>query len=114
MKTEQQKKAAVIKILALVYFETGQEITGELAAFWRSNLRGLNMDLCLRLAEGFGRVKTYGEPRFQDFFLAYKALEAEYIRMRRPYNPWVAPSDDHVPQRIGELIRRPERRLLAQ
>ncbi len=108
---EKEKQAELIKLLTYIFVESGKEITPELLAFWRRNIKGLNRKLCWKAADLLAKTKTYGEPRFGDFFTAYKKIEKAYAP-KKPYNPWIVPELEDGLTEVKNIIRIPDRKLL--
>jgi hypothetical protein len=85
---EKEARIETMKLLAFIYQEWNKEITEDLISFWRENLRGCNKQLVWKAAREMVRVKTFGEPKFQDF---YQTMKEHAPRIRPQYTPWGNP-----------------------
>lgn len=88
--SEQKKRDEITKILALIYYEWGKSIDQELITYWCGNLRGMSKDFVWKVARELIRRKTYGEPKFQDFWNLAKELSGRKL-IGPHYNPWALP-----------------------
>lgn len=83
---EQQKRDEAFKILSVIYFEWGKEITEEIISYWATGMRGMSKAFAWKVASELIRRKTFGEPKFQDFW--HLALElSRREKIRRLHNP---------------------------
>ena len=87
---ETEKRDKVRKLLGAIYYEWSKPITPNLIAYWRKQLSGMNIEFAFAVAKELTRRKTYGEPKFQDFWnLAREMSRREKIE--EPYSPWTLP-----------------------
>jgi hypothetical protein len=104
MTREEQARAEIRKLLLFVYFEWSKAITAELETFWLENLRGVKPALCWKAARLLVREKSFGEPKFQDFWACLKRVAP---RCRPAYNPH-RPAEEEAfvgLPRIHDIIR---------
>ena len=69
---ETEKRRVISKILLLIYYEWGKEISEDLVNYWLENLRGRHVPSCELAATLLIQIKTYGEPKLADFIDVYK------------------------------------------
>ncbi len=82
----QKKRDEATKILAFIYFEWGKPVTDDVIAYWLGNLRGMSKDFAWKVARALVRRKTYGEPKFQDFWTLAQEMSGRR-QILQPYNP---------------------------
>lgn len=101
---EQQKRREVEKLLAFVYAEWGKAITDELVSLWLLQLKGVDRKLAWKAAEELGKRKTYGEPKFQDFWAVLNEI-APTKKVQSHYHPYTGITEYTV--KIGMPNRLP-------
>lgn len=84
-----------MKLLSFLYFEWAKPITDDMVLYWLTNLRGFSLAFAWRVARQLVRTKTFGEPRFQDFYQLAVAMSRR-CPIRPAYNPHVAQSGPPV------------------
>lgn len=102
----QKKRDEVTKILAFIYFEWGKPVTDEMVAYWLMNLKGMSKNFAWKVAHELVRRKTYGEPKFQDFWQLAQEL-SDKKQIMQPYNPWSLPDDGPPVFELSDMPGRP-------
>lgn len=83
--TEGRKVGEMLRILNYIYSQSKTvEVTPGLAKIWIDQLHGFSLAQCQQAAKALLREKTYGEPRFSDFWECLKKVAYRPAR----YNPW--------------------------
>ena len=70
-------------------------------SYWLNMLKGVDKKEAIAAAKYMNTRKTFGEPKFQDFWQALTDLRNS---MPRPYNPW----QTQQPEPLGKVLRRME------
>jgi len=112
VRSEEEKRDEVEKILCFIYFEWDKEITDELVSYWRENLRGKQISTAWIAAKLLVKKRTYGEPKLQDFVECYHAV-ANYSPAiaHTTYNPWTTPAEEIQREEwpeLDEMMEQPE------
>lgn len=81
--TQQQKKLEIAKLLTYIWHEWGKQVTEKDIEFWLSQLHGISRALCWKAAHELVKRKTFGIPKYQDFF---QVLCEVAPRQRGTYN----------------------------
>ena len=93
MTDEKQKKIEAMRLLVFIYQEWPKEISDDSIAWWVENLRGVSFPDAWRAAKLLVREKSYGEPKFQDFWRCLVACTQRCSGLGA-YNPHCA-SEPH-------------------
>lgn len=99
-----EKVREVKKLLAYVYAEWGKAIDDALVAFWLRQLKGVDRKLAWKAAEELAKRKTYGEPKFQDFWAVLNEI-APTKKIQSAYHPYTGVTEYTV--KIGLPQRGP-------
>jgi hypothetical protein len=74
MLTEQEKLREVAKLVTYIYSQYDLKLTPLLIKQWRDWLSGCDIKLCWKAARELALRKSFGAPKFSDFFAVLKEV----------------------------------------
>lgn len=82
--TRSRKITEMMKILSYIYAQSRSvEVTPLLAQMWVEQVSGFSLRQCWSAAKELFRTKSFGEPKFSDFWEILKKQNSQ-----ANYNPW--------------------------
>lgn len=77
---QHEKRVEITKLLTFIYHEWGKAVTREDIEFWMVQLQGVSRGLAWKAAKELVRRKTYGSPKFQDFWSVLTEIAPRRLR----------------------------------